>query len=41
MSSTINSNFEDESLTGSGKYERTFGKIKASVQGYLGLVYDQ
>jgi len=36
VSSTINSNFEDESLTASGKYERTFGKIKASVQGNLG-----
>ncbi|WP_282118191.1 TonB-dependent receptor [Maribacter aquivivus] len=36
VSSTINSNFEDESLTASGKYERTFGKIKASVQGSLG-----
>lgn len=36
VSSTINSNFEDESLTASGKYERTFGKIKASIQGNLG-----
>jgi len=36
VSSTINSNFDDESLTASGKYERTFGKIKASVQGNLG-----
>lgn len=36
VTSTINSNFEDESLTASGKYERTFGKIKASVQGNLG-----
>ena len=36
VTSTINSNFEDESLTASGKYERTFGKIKASIQGNLG-----
>ena len=36
VSSTINFNFDDESLTASGKYERTFGKIKASVQGNLG-----
>lgn len=36
VSNTINSNFEDESLTASGKYERTFGKIKASLQGNLG-----
>lgn len=36
VSSTINSNFDDESLTASGKYERTFGKIKAFVQGNLG-----
>ena len=36
VSSTINSNFDDESLTASGKYERTFGKIKASIQGNLG-----
>ena len=36
VTSTINSNFEDESLTASGKYERTFGKIKASLQGNLG-----
>jgi hypothetical protein len=36
VGSTINSNFEDESLTASGKYERTFGKIKTSVQGNLG-----
>lgn len=35
VSSTINSNFDDESLTANGKYERTFGKIKASVQGNL------
>ena len=36
VSSTINSNFDDESFTANGKYERTFGKIKASVQGNLG-----
>lgn len=36
VSSTINSIFDDESLTANGKYERTFGKIKASVQGNLG-----
>lgn len=36
VSSTINSNFDDESVTANGKYERTFGKIKASVQGNLG-----
>ncbi|WP_058105304.1 TonB-dependent receptor [Maribacter dokdonensis] len=36
VSSTINSNFDDESFTTNGKYERTFGKIKASVQGNLG-----
>ncbi|WP_116770026.1 TonB-dependent receptor [Maribacter litoralis] len=35
VSSTINSDFDDESLTANGKYERTFGKIKASVQGNL------
>lgn len=33
VSTTINSNFEDESLSASGNYERTFGKIKASVRG--------
>ncbi|MBU2901318.1 TonB-dependent receptor [Maribacter dokdonensis] len=36
VSSTINSNFDDKSFTANGKYERTFGKIKASVQGNLG-----
>ncbi|WP_076549569.1 TonB-dependent receptor [Maribacter ulvicola] len=36
VSSIINSNFDDESLSASGKYERTLGKIKASVQGSLG-----
>ncbi|WKX77297.1 carboxypeptidase-like regulatory domain-containing protein [Zobellia laminariae] len=33
VSTTINSNFEDESLSASGNYERTFGKIKGSVRG--------
>ncbi|MBQ4916023.1 carboxypeptidase regulatory-like domain-containing protein [Maribacter sp. MMG018] len=36
VSSTINSNFEDESLTASGRYERTFGKIKGSVRANVG-----
>ncbi|WP_089262444.1 TonB-dependent receptor [Maribacter sedimenticola] len=36
VGSTINSNFADESFSANGKYERTFGKIKASVQGNLG-----
>ncbi|MBT9189802.1 carboxypeptidase-like regulatory domain-containing protein [Zobellia russellii] len=36
VSSTINSNFEDESLSASGNYERTFGKVKASVRGNVG-----
>ncbi|MDO1512075.1 TonB-dependent receptor [Maribacter confluentis] len=35
VGSTINSNFADESFSANGKYERTFGKIKASVQGNL------
>ena len=33
IGSTINSNFEDESLSANGRYERTFGKIKGSVRG--------
>ncbi len=31
VGSTINSNLEDESLSANGRYQRTFGKIKASV----------
>ncbi|SHJ45671.1 TonB-dependent receptor [Pseudozobellia thermophila] len=33
VGTTINSNFEDESLSANGRYERTFGKIKGSVRG--------
>jgi len=36
VSTTINSNFEDESLTANGRYERTFGKIKASARANVG-----
>lgn len=32
-STPFNSNFADESLTANGRFERTFGKIKASVGG--------
>ncbi|WP_282056776.1 carboxypeptidase regulatory-like domain-containing protein [Maribacter luteus] len=35
ISTTINSNFEDESFSANGRYERTFGKIKGSVRGSL------
>ncbi len=35
ISSTINSDFEDESFSANGRYERTFGKIKGSVRGSL------
>ena len=31
IGTTINSNLEDESLSANGRYQRTFGKIKASV----------
>lgn len=33
VGTTINSNFEDESLSAMGRYERTFGKIKGSFRG--------
>ncbi|MBU2949024.1 TonB-dependent receptor [Zobellia uliginosa] len=36
VSTTINSNFEDESLTANGRYERTIGKIKASARANVG-----
>lgn len=36
VGTTINSNFDDETLTASGRYERTFGKIKGSLRGSLG-----
>lgn len=35
VGSAINSNLEDESLSANGRYQRTFGKIKASVGGNL------
>lgn len=35
VSSTINSNLEDEVLSGSANFQRTFGKIKASTRGSL------
>ncbi|WP_273276435.1 carboxypeptidase regulatory-like domain-containing protein [Maribacter polysiphoniae] len=35
ISTTINSNFEDESFSANGRYERTFGKIKGSVRGSM------
>ena len=33
ISTSYNSNFADESFSGSGQFERTFGKIKATVGG--------
>jgi Carboxypeptidase regulatory-like domain len=33
VSTSFNSNFADESLSFTGRFERTFGKIKASVRG--------
>ncbi len=35
VTSTINSNLEDEVLSGSANYQRTFGKIKISARGAL------
>ncbi|WP_298418604.1 carboxypeptidase-like regulatory domain-containing protein [uncultured Kordia sp.] len=37
VSSPFNSNFADESLTANGRFERSFGKLKASVGGSLSL----
>jgi hypothetical protein len=37
ISTPFNSNFADETLTANGRFERTFGKIKASVSGTLTL----
>ncbi|MCG2460571.1 TonB-dependent receptor family protein [Flavobacteriaceae bacterium F89] len=35
VGTTINSNFNDESLSGNGRYQRTFGKLKAGVGGNI------
>tara|TARA_R110002050_G_scaffold179118_3_gene312392 strand:- start:30050 stop:32743 length:2694 start_codon:yes stop_codon:yes gene_type:complete len=35
VSSTINSNLEDEVLSGSANFQRTFGKVKVSTRGSL------
>ena len=35
VSSPFNSNFSDENLTASGRFQRTFGKLKASLRGSL------
>lgn len=37
VSTPFNSNFADETFTANGRFERTFGKIKASVGGTLSL----
>lgn len=37
VSTPFNSNFADETFTANGRFERTFGKIKASVNGSVSL----